>query len=140
MLRRVGSCGALALAISLIALAGETGLGDALDTKPVDRKQTAPQHAVAGKVRQWRFCHRGDEQRVEIGAPEHHAGDIPNRHVDHPIDLAGGPVADDLALQDLGVPERQPSASTVEPSGAPPREVSSLTKVRLLETPPVSTS
>jgi hypothetical protein len=61
-------CDALAvavldLAISLIALTGGTGLGNALDTKPVDRKQTAPQHAVAGKVRQRRFCHRGDEQR-----------------------------------------------------------------------------
>jgi hypothetical protein len=33
----------------LIALTGETGLGDALDTKPVDRKHTARSTPSPGK-------------------------------------------------------------------------------------------
>src|SRR5262245_36427493 len=76
--------------------AREARLGNALHAEIVDGEEAAAEDAVAWEAGQGGLCHRGHEEDVEVGAAEHHAGDLLHGHGDDAVDGAVRRIADDL--------------------------------------------
>src|SRR5262249_1422189 len=87
------------------ASSAETRLGYALDAEIVDREQTASEPSIAGKARQRRLGHRGDEENVQFRPAEYDAGYFLDRHIDDAVNATARIVAHQPAVVDKRIPE-----------------------------------